>query len=77
MANTDNNKVVKSNMYWYKKEIKEKSQTNKLASKLDGIVRKLELDGKQATTIDHIVNLARALQNEDDDMSDWLQHLFE
>ena len=68
MDKPENNKIVKINMYRYKKKIKERAGLKRFTNKVNGLVRKLE-EGQQQSSFDPTVKLAKALQDEDDDMS--------
>ena len=72
IANEENAGYVKCNTYRYKQLIKERSQNKKMTNRLDGIVRQMKDGGESQTTIDPIINLAKALryQDHDDNNSD-------
>ena len=72
MENEDNARFLKSNTYRYKQLLKDRSQNKRMTQRLDGIVRQMKDGGEIQTTIDTIINLAKALrcQHHDDKDSD-------
>ena len=66
MEKPENSKIVKSNLYRYKKKLKERASLKRFTTKVNGLVRKLEEGGEQTSALP-IINLAKALTNNDDD----------
>ena len=66
MEKPENSKFVKSNVYRYKKKLKERANLKRFTTKVNGLVRKLETNGEQ-TSIQPIINLAKALNNNDEE----------
>ena len=70
--NTINVALVKSNTYRYKMEQKEKAIRSKTTSRMDGIIKKIEISGHTETQLVAMIHMANAMVEEysDDSKSD-------
>ena len=66
MADPNNKDIIKSNTYKYRKDRKEKSIIAKQTSKMDGILRKMEDDGRTEAEMAPLIHMANAMTVESD-----------
>ena len=69
---TANTALIKSNIYRYKKEQKEKAIRSKTTSRMDGIIKKMEIAGHTETQLAPMIHMANAMVEDysDDSQSD-------